>query len=166
MAAVLVVNTVTRSWLMVHVDWHPGLLLPQTLIVVSSPGYRASERGDREMGEGAVLGGLAGGFRGLIFAVLVQSLLKPELQEEPNRARHRPTGRDHWGGRHNDPTGVALLEHTVFSVRAFWITWSGPKCFIHILLPITVVKKRPGCRWRVEREGPFKLKLHRKELGP
>lgn len=47
------------------------------------------------MGEGAVLGGLADGFRGLILTVLVQSLLKPELQEEPNGARHRPTGRDH-----------------------------------------------------------------------
>lgn len=62
---------------------------------MSSAGNRASEEGDREVGEGAMLGGHADGVRGPILSFLVQSIFGAELQEEPPRARHRSTGGDH-----------------------------------------------------------------------
>lgn len=71
------------------------LLSPQTLTVVSSAGNRASEGGDGEVGEGAVLGGHADGVRGPVLSFLVQSIFGAELQEEPPRAHHRSTGGDY-----------------------------------------------------------------------
>ncbi|XP_070822128.1 palmitoyltransferase ZDHHC3-A isoform X3 [Chaetodon trifascialis] len=69
---------------------------------------RASEGGDGEVGEGAVLGGHAGGFRWPVLSVLVQPLCRAELQEERPGACYHSTGGDHRGGRHRDTTRVAL----------------------------------------------------------
>ncbi|XP_073342027.1 palmitoyltransferase ZDHHC3-A isoform X2 [Pagrus major] len=63
---------------------------------------RASEGGDREVGKGAVSGGHAGGVWRPVISVLVQPLLRAELQEEPARAHQHPTGGDHRGGCHRD----------------------------------------------------------------
>ena len=71
------------------------------------PGHRASEGWDREVGEGAVLGGHAGGIWRPVLSVLVQPLCRAELQEEHCRACHCSAGGDHWGGRHRDTTQLA-----------------------------------------------------------
>ncbi|XP_030013571.1 palmitoyltransferase ZDHHC3-A isoform X3 [Sphaeramia orbicularis] len=78
---------------------------------------RASEGGDGEVGEGAVLGGHGGGVRGPILPVLVQPLLRAELPEDPPGPRHRPTGGNHRGGRHRDPAELVPAPRTD-SIRA------------------------------------------------
>lgn len=78
---------------------------PQTLRILSFAGNRASEGGDGKMGEDFMLGGHADGVRGPIVALLVQPLLRTELQEAP-RAGRGSAGRHHRGGHHRDPTGV------------------------------------------------------------
>lgn len=84
------------------------LLLPQILIVPSSAGHRAFEGRDGEMGEGAMLGSHADGVRWPVLPVLVQPLLRAELQEELSGSHRHPTGRDHRGGRHRDTTQLVL----------------------------------------------------------
>lgn len=81
------------------------VLSPQTFHVLSSAGNRASEGGDGEVGEGFVQGGHADGVWGPVLPLLVQPLLRAELQEPP-RAHHGPTGGDHRGGRHRDTSGI------------------------------------------------------------
>lgn len=73
----------------------------------SSPGNRAAEGGDGEVGESAVLGGHADGIRRLLLPVLVQPFYRVELQEEPSGPRQCPPGRDHRGGCHRDPVRLA-----------------------------------------------------------
>ena len=80
------------------------LLSPQTLIVQSSAGDRASEGRDGEMGEGAMLGSHADGVRWPVLPVLVQPLYRAELQEELFGPHRHPAGGDHRGGRHRDST--------------------------------------------------------------
>ncbi|XP_036930402.1 palmitoyltransferase ZDHHC3-A isoform X1 [Acanthopagrus latus] len=69
---------------------------------------RASEGGDRKVGKGAVPRGHADGVRRPVISVLVQPLLRAELQEEPARAHQHPTGGDHRRGCHRDSPGVML----------------------------------------------------------
>lgn len=95
------------------------LLSPQTLAVVSPAGNRATEGGDRKVGEGALLGGHADGIWGPVLFFLVQSLHRAELQQEfPRREYYHSTRRDHRGGRHRNSTRVvlpALREDIFFS---------------------------------------------------
>lgn len=86
----------------------PQFLSPQTNTVVSSAGNRASEGGDRKVGKGAMPGGHADGVWRPIISVLVQPLLRAELQEEPARAHQHPTGGDHRRGCYRNTTGVML----------------------------------------------------------
>lgn len=70
------------------------------MLVVSSPGNRASEGGDRQVGEDALLGGHAPGIRGPVLSLLVQSLHRSDVQTDPRGAVASPVGRDHRGGRY------------------------------------------------------------------
>lgn len=83
------------------------VLSPQTFRVLSPAGNRASEGGDGEVGEGFVQGGHAGGVWRPVLSLLVQPLLRAELQEPP-RSHHGSTGGDHRGGRHRDTSGIVL----------------------------------------------------------
>lgn len=56
---------------------------PQNLTVFLSPGDRAAEGGDGEVGESSVLGGHADCIRRPLLTVLVQPFFRLELQEEP-----------------------------------------------------------------------------------
>lgn len=76
------------------------------VLVVSSPGNRASEGRDRPVGEDALLGGHAGGVRGPVLSLLVQSLHRSELQADPHGADWSSNGRHHRGGHHRDSTSV------------------------------------------------------------
>lgn len=73
----------------------------------SSPGNRAAEGGDGEVGESAVLGGHADGVRRPLLTVLVQPFLRAELQEDPSGPHQCPPGRHHRGGCHRDPVQLA-----------------------------------------------------------
>lgn len=101
-------------YLIVHVEKNTSgpfcsqLPSPHTLTAVCSPGNRASEGRDGEVGEGAVLEGHADGVWRPVLSVLVQPVRRAQLQEEPSRARPRPTGADHRGGRHRDTTELVL----------------------------------------------------------
>ncbi|XP_054869646.1 palmitoyltransferase ZDHHC3-A isoform X3 [Amphiprion ocellaris] len=80
---------------------------------------RAPEGRDGEMGEGAVLGGYAGGVWRPVLPVVVQPVYWPELQEEPSGPRLRPTGGDHRGGCHRDTTQLEPpTEEDCFSLAA------------------------------------------------
>lgn len=72
-----------------------------------SPGDRAAEGGDGEVGESSVLGGHADCIRRPLLTVLVQPFFRLELQEEPWAPRRHPPGRDHRGGCHRDTTQLA-----------------------------------------------------------
>lgn len=100
------------------------LLSPHSSVVSPPlpPGHRASEGRDGEVGEGAVSGGGADGVRRPLLFVLVQPVQRAELQEEPRGARHRPSGGDHRGGRHRDPTHLASGR-----ARRLWT-----QCFYYI----------------------------------
>ncbi|XP_035019101.1 palmitoyltransferase ZDHHC3-A isoform X2 [Hippoglossus stenolepis] len=69
---------------------------------------RASEGRDREVGEGAVLGGHANGLWRPVLPVLVQPLHRAELQEESSRAQHHHTRGNNRGGHHRDIAQLAL----------------------------------------------------------
>lgn len=109
------------------------LLSPQTLAVVSPAGNRASQGGDRKVGEGALLGGHADCIRGPVLFFLVQSLHRAELQQElPPREYYHSTRGDHRGGRHRNSTRIvlpALREDIFFSfctskLRTLEYLWS------------------------------------------
>lgn len=91
-----------------HTDTSSSLFSPWIMVVVSSPGNRASEGGDRQVGEDAMLGGNAVGIRGAILPLLVQSLHRCDMQTDPHGARRSPIGRDHRGGRYWDSPWVIL----------------------------------------------------------
>lgn len=84
--------------------WKKGsplrLFSPWNMVVVSSPGNRASEGGDRQVGEDTLLGGHARGFRGPVLSLLVQSLHRSDVQTHPRGAGESPAGRHHRGGRY------------------------------------------------------------------
>lgn len=73
--------------------------------MLSFAGDRASEGRDGEVGQDLLLRGHADGVRGALLTLLVQPLLRAELQEVP-RGHHGSAGRDHRGERHRDPAGV------------------------------------------------------------
>lgn len=62
------------------------------------------------MGEDAMLGGLAVGVRRPFLSDLVQPSVRSELSTSPSTPHHHPTGGDHRGGRHRDPTQLDPLS--------------------------------------------------------
>lgn len=100
------------------------ILSPQTFHVLSLAGNRASEGGDGEVGKGFVQGGHADGVWGPVLSLLVQPLLRAELQE-PSRAHHGSTGGDHRRGRHRDTSGIvwALSQGKLL----FWLKLPASK---------------------------------------
>lgn len=71
---------------------------------LSSSGDRAAEGRNRKVGEDAMLGGLAVSVRRPFLSDLVQPSVRSELPTSSSTPHHRPTGGDHRGGRHRDPT--------------------------------------------------------------